>query len=221
MKRIPIYKFYKHKYGDEMLVDIVDYDVMRGPLGRTPICSYTFYAITLVLETDEAVAVNGRSRRLSRGDIVCAIPGEVWTFPEHIKMQALNLIFEKEFLLSFFNDPHFLDRFNYLQADRPSPFLLPDKETFERILGLYRQMQAKITNYDVKDQHILRAMLYETMMLLQRVQTVEAKHVEVTKRRLTDVPVSRYVDDFVSLVADHIGKTPLAYSNAKTKSPEK
>jgi len=27
MKRIPVYKFYKHKYGDELLVDIVDYDV--------------------------------------------------------------------------------------------------------------------------------------------------------------------------------------------------
>ncbi len=203
MKRIPVYKFYKHKYGDELLVDIVDYDVMRGPLGRTPVCSYTFYAITLVLEADEAVAVNGRSRRLSRGDIVCAIPGEVWTFPDEIKMQALNLAFEKEFLLSFFNDPHFLDRFTYLQADRPSPFLRPDEETFGRILGLYRQMQAEITNYDVKDQHILRAMLYETMMLLQRVPTVEAERVEVVQRSLADVPVSRYVDDFVSLVADH------------------
>ena len=95
MRRIPIYKFYKHKYGDELLVDIVDYDMMREPLERTPICSYTFYAITLVLEADETLAVNGQSRRLSRGDIVCAIPGEVWTFPNDIKMQALNLVFEK------------------------------------------------------------------------------------------------------------------------------
>mgnify|MGYP003440296047 FL=1 len=203
MRRIPIYKFYKHKYGDELLVDIVDYDMMREPLERTPICSYTFYAITLVLEADETLAVNGQSRRLSRGDIVCAIPGEVWTFPNDIKMQALNLVFEKEFLLSFFSDPHFLERFHYLQADRSSPFLRPDKETFERILGLYRQMQTEITDYDVKDQHILRAMLYETLMLLQRVPMVMPKRMESVQRSPTDVPVSRYVDDFVSSVSSH------------------
>ncbi|MBQ7180998.1 MAG: tRNA lysidine(34) synthetase TilS [Bacteroidaceae bacterium] len=103
MKQIPVYKFFKHKYGDELLVDIVDYDVMRGPLRKTPVCSYTFYAITLVLDADEAVGVNGRKRHLSRGDIVCAIPGEVWMFSEDIEMQALNLAFEKEFLLWGFN----------------------------------------------------------------------------------------------------------------------
>ena len=68
MKQIPVYKFFKHKYGDELLVDIVDYDVMRGPLRKTPVCSYTFYAITLVLDADEAVGVNGRKRHyLARG----------------------------------------------------------------------------------------------------------------------------------------------------------
>ena len=203
MKKIPIYKFYKHKYGDELLVDIVDYDVMRGPLRKTPVCSYTFYAITLVLDADETVGVNGRKRHLSRGDIVCAIPGEVWMFSEDIEMQALNLAFEKEFLLSFFNDPHFLERFSCLQADRPTPFLRPDEETFERILSLYHEMQREITNYEVKDQHILRAMLYETMMLLQRVPTVEADEAEVTGRGLTDIPISRYLDDFVGLVGEH------------------
>jgi len=203
MKRIPIYKFYRHKYGDELLVDIISYDVMMPDILKTPVFSETFYSITLILEGDEVVAVNGKSRQVSRGMIICSIPGEVWSFQPEPKLKALNLIFQKEFLLSFFNDPHFLDRFTYLQADRTTPFLQPDEEAFERFLGLYRDMQREITDYEHKDQHILRAMLYETMMLLQRVPAVEAEKVETLQRSLTDVPVSRYVDDFVALVRDH------------------
>ncbi len=203
MKRIPVYKFFKHKYGDELLVDVVDYDDMRLHLRRTPVCSYTFYALTLVLEADERVSLNGRSRQIGKGDLICAIPGEIWTYYGAIDMKALNLVFEKEFLLSFFADPHFLDRFTYFAADRPSPFLRLDMDAFDRILTLYREMQQEIDRRPNIDQHILRAMLYETLMLLSRQPFAEATQTEVLQRGLVDIPVSRYVDDFRQLVSQH------------------
>lgn len=203
MKRIPVYKFFKHKYGDELLVDVVDYDDMRSPLRRTPVCSYTFYALTLVFEADEQVALNGQGRQLGKGDLVCAIPGEVWTYYGDITLRALNLVFEKEFLLSFFNDPHFLDRFPYFAADRPSPFLRLDDAAFDRIHALYREMQQEIGRRPDIDQHILRAMLYETLMLLSRQPFAEAAQTEVMQRSLADIPMSRYVDDFRQLVSKH------------------
>ena len=203
MKRIPVYKFYKHKYGDELLVDVIAFEPMLTDIRRTPVFSMTFYNIMLILEGSDVVAVNGRSRQIERGLIICSIPGEVWEFPADPQLKVLNLIFEKEFLLSFFNDPHFLDRFDYLQADRSTPFLKPDEPTFERILSLFQEMKGEIIRHEEKDQHILRAMLYGTMMLLQRVPMVDAEQVETVQRSLTDIPVSRYVDDFVQLVNDH------------------
>jgi len=203
MKKIPVYKFYKHKYGDELLVDVISYEKMMPDIRRTLVFSETFYSITLVLEGSDVIAVNGKSCRLEKGLIICSIPGEVWSFEAEPQIEALNLIFEKEFLLSFFSDPHFLERFSYLQADRSSPFLMADEAAFERILTLYQEMRREITDYTQKDQHILRAMLYETMMLLQRVPMVDAEQVESVQRSLTDIPVSRYVDDFVQLVNDH------------------
>ena len=203
MKKIPVYKFYKHKYGDELLVDVISYEKMMPDIRRTLVFSETFYSITLVLEGSDVIAVNGKSRRLEKGLIICSIPGEVWSFEAEPQIEALNLIFEKEFLLSFFSDSHFLERFSYLQADRSSPFLMADEAAFERILTLYQEMRREITDYAQKDQHILRAMLYETMMLLQRVPMVDAEQVESVQRSLTDIPVSRYVDDFVQLVKDH------------------
>ena len=136
MKRIPVYKFYKHTYGDELLVDVISYEKMMPDIRRTLVFSETFYSITLVLEGDAAVAVNGKSRRLERGLIICSIPGEVWSFEAEPQMEALNLIFEKEFLLSFFSDPHFLDRFTYLQSDRSSPFLMADDAAPKRRQGI-------------------------------------------------------------------------------------
>jgi len=159
------------------LVDVISYEKMMPDIRRTLVFSETFYSITLVLEGSDVIAVNGKSRRLKKGLIICSIPGEVWAFEAEPQIEALNLIFEKEFLLSFFSDPHFLDRFTYLQADRSSPFLMADDAAFERIHTLYQEMRREITDYAKKDQHILRAMLYETMMLLQRVPMVDAEQV--------------------------------------------
>ncbi len=108
MKQIPVYKFYTHKYGNPLLVDVVDYDVMRQDLWKTPVFSETFYSITLITGASEKVSVNESEMTVSPGTVVCSIPGEVWHFEEETKLQGLNLVFKKEFLLSFFNDRHFL-----------------------------------------------------------------------------------------------------------------
>ena len=78
-------------------------------------------------------------------------------------MKGFNLAFEKEFLLAFFNDPHFLDRFAFLSPDRPSPFLKLEPALFDRIHQLYLEMQKEIGREEDIDQHILMAMLYEIL----------------------------------------------------------
>lgn len=205
MKEIPLYKFYRHKYGEELLMDVVDYDFMRPWLQKTPVMSYAFYGITLVLEADEIMTVENHSRQLHKEDIFCAIPGEVLHFQPNTKIKALNLIFEREFLLSFFNDPHFLDRFAFLSHTRPTPFLTMEPSLFERITTLYREMQEEIVNYKQKDQHILRAMLYETLMLISRAEFAESSAPSVPETIDTKAfpNTKRYVDKFCTLVADN------------------
>ena len=135
MKKIPVYKFYKHKYGDELLVDVISYEKMMPDIRRTLVFSETFYSITLVLDGDTSVAINGRLRKLERGLIICSIPGEVWSFEDNPQLDALNLVFEKEFLLSFFSDPHFLDRFTFLAVKLE--FMMVQGYTSSACIGLY------------------------------------------------------------------------------------
>ena len=196
MKNIPLYKFYKRKYGAELLVDVLDLDYVKTGIRKAPIHRETFYCIIVVTDGCEKVAVNGYEREVQKGEIICSRPGEVWSWMPDPQLEGYVLIFEEQFLLSFFNDPKFRHRFYYLQADRTSPFLRPDEELFQRILHLYKEMKAEIDDErSDKDQHILRAMLYETLMLLNRVEKTPVQGIS-----LNDVSASRYADAFVKLV---------------------
>lgn len=199
MRQIPVYHFYKTKYGDELLVDVVDFDFMRPWLQKTPVFRESFYSLSLIIDGDEEMALNGQCRRVEKGLVFCSRPGDVWSLDKDFNVRGLCLVFEKEFLLSFFNDTHFLDRFAFLAVDRPSPFLLAGQDMFERILALYRDMQAEIGRDHDIDQHILRAMLYETLMLLSRQPFAQGD--EVATRR--GVPGMRHIDMFVQLVAEN------------------
>lgn len=195
MKSIPLYKFYKRKYGVELLVDVLDLDYVKVGIRKAPVHRETFYCIIVVTDGCEKVAVNGYEREVQKGEIICSRPGEVWSWMPDPRLEGYVLIFEEQFLLSFFNDPKFLHRFYYLQADRTSPFLQPNEELFQRILHLYKEMKAEIDDERCdKDQHILRAMLYETLMLLNRVEKMPVQSIS-----LNDVSASRYVDTFVKL----------------------
>lgn len=195
MKSIPLYKFVKRKYGSELLVDVIPIDDMKQNIERTPVLSENFYSIMLVLRGHEEVAVNERSAEVDAGNVICGAPGDVWKFTQDSKLEGYNLIFEEEFLLSFFNDPHFLRKLSYLNPHRPSPVLLLPEDLQTRICGLYEQMRHEIANNGgEKDQHILRAMLYETLMLLNRADQTEY---EVASNSMT---TNRYVESFVKLV---------------------
>ena len=201
MKNIYTFKFWKHKYGPELLIDIVDYAVMLPPIRRHTTFTETFYSVTIVLDADETISVDGASSHVRHGSVVTSIPGEVWQFSPESQLKGFNLAFEKEFLLTFFNDPHFLDRFAFLSPERPSPFLVMEPVLFERIHLLYLEMRKEIGREEDIDQHILRAMLYETLMLLSRTEFSDKSKAEFSGDEMSP---SRYADKFKTLVADNL-----------------
>ncbi|MCS2954088.1 AraC family transcriptional regulator [Bacteroides thetaiotaomicron] len=195
MRKIKLYKFYKRKYGTELLIDVLSLDYIKEGIRCAPIHRETFYCIILITNGNEEVSVNGHKRLVRTGDVICSRPGEVWHWQSDPKLEGMVLIFEEAFLLSFFNDPQFLERFAYLRPDRTSPFLHPDKVLQERLHHLLMLMKTEIDDNENKDQHILRAMLYETLMLL-----VRAENINDYEQAMNDVSISRYVGDFVRMV---------------------
>ncbi|MCM1177991.1 MAG: AraC family transcriptional regulator [Ruminococcus flavefaciens] len=195
MKEIRLYKFHKRKYGHELLIDVLDLDYIKPGIRKAPVHRESFYCIILITEGCEEIAVNGNKRTMHSGDVVCSRPGEVWSWQPDPTLEGLVLIFEGDFLLSFFNDPHFLDRFAFLQADRTSPFLHLGESLNERFRSLLAQMKTEIDDSAEKDQHILRAMLYEALVLLNR-----AERVVDNGQPMNEVSVNRYVVRFIHAV---------------------
>lgn len=170
---IPVIKFRRDKYGDELMVDVVTLDTIRKSKGFQEVLRQSFYGVMLTTGGSGEVEVDGVAGSARKGLVAFARPGDVCTVREDNGLTALELIFERDFLLSFFNDPHFLDSLPYYSHLRPSPYLVLDKSLYNKIVGLFVEIQIEIANE--RDVHLLRALLYEVLVLLQKAFPIETK----------------------------------------------
>lgn len=192
MKSIPLYKFYKHKYGSELLVDVIDIGVMKTDISQTPVYCTSFYSIILFTDGEEEIAINEHKQCIRKGMMACSRPGDIWSWSADYKLKGVHLLFEEEFLLSFFNDPLFLNKFAYLRPNRPSSFLYLSKDLLDRLIYLYKNLKSEIDSNGLdKDQHLLRAMLYETLTLMNR-----AENVMSSVNTDTEIAALRYISAF-------------------------
>lgn len=194
---IPKYNFYRRKYGEELLVDVIDLDSIKGNIRKNPVHRVTYYDITFITEGNEEVSLNEYTYDASEGSAICSIPGDVWTWQSDTKLQGYVLVFEEEFLLSFFNDPNFLQKFNYLNPQRESAHITLDQHHFERVIGLLCSIKDEIGIGPGKDHHLLRAMLYEVLVLLDR-----SYKPHFANNPQKDIAAGRYLHSFVYMV-DH------------------
>jgi len=198
-KHIPVIKFDRRKYGGELLVDIVTLDTIRSSKTFAPVQRQSFYGLMLTTGGEGDVEVDGVPAVACKGMVACARPGDVCTIVDDRGLQSLELIFERDFLLSFFSDPHFLDGIAYLSPRRTSPYLMLDDALYNSIVGLYDSILIELHSTEKKNHHLLRAMLYQVLMLLQRATPVE---VEAAATVGPDTGFDR-VARFLQLVDEH------------------
>ena len=208
---IPVIKFNRHKYGGELLVDVVTLDTIRNGPNFAKALRQSFYGLMLTTGGEGEVEVDGIPVTARKGLMACARPGDVGTVMNDRGLTSLQLIFERDFLLSFFSDPHFLDGIAYLSPQRTSPYLLLDEALYNRIVGLYDSILIELHGSGKTDAHLLRAMLYEVLMLLQKATPVEATGTSETERvaRFRQLVDEHYLmESGVEFYADRLCVTP-------------
>lgn len=193
---IPQYDFYKHKYGDELLIDVVPLNTIKKYLKEQPVHILTYYDITLITSGEGEFLIDHQANRVKPQDIIFTRPGEIRKWDDKTIQDGFALIFEEEFLLSFFNDPAFLRNLSYFHTERRSSKLSLDKKAYARISELISEIDKEIKNYQSKDKHLLRALLYETLMLLNRLYSNSNALPPDTNARSKSI----YVDRFIELV---------------------
>lgn len=167
-KSIPRYTFYKSKYGSELLVDVVELKYVKRFLAEGGAHTLTYYDITFITEGGGGFSIDNQICEATPGDVFFSKPGEIRNWDTAHIVNGYALIFEDEFLSSFFKDPLFVQHLPFFNMEKTASKLhLPD-ELYKRMMQLLHDIKVEIGLYKQNDVHVLRALLYEALMLLNR-----------------------------------------------------
>lgn len=118
MKDIPKYDFYKTKYGCELLIDVVELKYIKNYLQKKSLHTLTYYDMTLITEGEGFFRIDDTSQHVKAMDMLFSLLYQRREWDIENITNGYALIFEEEFLLSFFNDPHFMDNISYFRKNR-------------------------------------------------------------------------------------------------------
>lgn len=196
---VPQYTFYKTKYGSELLIDVVELEYVKKYLLNGNTHTLTYYDITFITEGKGMFSIDNQTCHAVPGDVFFSQPGEIRNWDTKHIANGYALIFEDEFLSSFFKDPLFVQHLPYFNPGKTAGKLhLPDN-LHTRMLQLLKETKKEIDTCLQNDVHVLRALLYEALMLLSRAYLQAATTHEKDKEAN-----SLHLDKFIRLVNTHL-----------------
>ncbi|MCD8495817.1 MAG: hypothetical protein LRY45_04110 [Bacteroides graminisolvens] len=162
---IPEYNFHKTKYGAELLIDIVALKDIKRYLPQKLLHQLTYYDITFITEGEGHFSINEQEYPVKTRDVIFTRPGDYRQWDVKGIKDGVALIFEEEFLLTFFNDMNFLKNIAFFNAQGNRALLSLNEEEYLLICQLLEQIKKEISNYQHKDKHLLRAILYQVLKI--------------------------------------------------------
>lgn len=197
---IPRYTFYKNKYGSELLIDVVELKYVKKFLSQSSVHTLTYYDITFVTEGEGKFSIDNQTNEAASRDVFFSKPGEIRNWDTRHIVNGYALIFEDEFLSSLFKDSLFVQHLSFFQSGKTSSKLqLPD-ELYMRILQILHNIKTEIDTYKQNDVYVLRALLYEVLMLLDREYKKVNMEEETTSKEVGNI----HIDKFMKLVESHL-----------------
>lgn len=194
------YTFYKNKYGSELLIDVVELKYVKKFLAQSSVHTLTYYDITFVTEGEGRFSIDNQTDEAASRDVFFSKPGEIRKWDTRHIVNGYALIFEDEFLSSLFKDSLFVQHLSFFQSGKTSSKLqLPD-ELYMRILQILHNIKTEIDSYRQNDVYVLRALLYEVLMLLDREYKKVNMEEETTPKEVGNI----HIDKFMKLVESHL-----------------
>lgn len=162
----PRVSFHPTKYGRELLLDAAFVHQMPTFLRKGPHV-LTFHDILLVTRGRGRFLLDGEAHGVAPGAAFFTLPGQVREWRLTRPLDGACLFFTESFLGEAFSDPRFLDRFTFFApgAARALPLRGSERRHF---LGRFRAMQREISRLREDAPDALRALLYETLVALNR-----------------------------------------------------
>jgi AraC family transcriptional regulator, transcriptional activator of pobA len=163
-------EFLRAKYGRELLVDVGWIDDLPGfqKIVASGIAHRLgFHDIMLITEGTGEFWLDEARFPLRPGIVLFTAPGQVRRW-RAARVAGLALFFQSEFLQTYFNDPLFIHRLTYFDSPATRHVLPLAVEEAARFRARFVEMGAEIARSQGDSHHLLRAMLYEVLIRLNR-----------------------------------------------------
>lgn len=161
------YNFYKTKYGSELLIDLLRLESLEQYIANGHPHTLGYFDITLITSGAGIFCIDGKQFGIKPGLTLFSAPNQVrkWVFDRTPK--GFVVIFEEEFLGTFFNDSQFVQKLSFYDALEASKMLELKGSTLNRIVDICENLEIEIVE-GMKDSHMLRALLYQFLVALNR-----------------------------------------------------
>ncbi len=187
------YDFFKTKYGEELLIDLIHLEDLGKYIKLSPIQRLSYYDITIITGGNGTFSIDDHEQELKQYNVFFSSPGQIRKWSTIQTPKGYVLIFEDEFLCTFFNDKQFTKQLSYFNLCDSPPVVELTPDDFLKLKGLLQDIKAEILSFKNNDKHILRALLYQTLIFLNR-KYVTAYPLSAKKS------TNRYIEQFAQLV---------------------
>jgi AraC family transcriptional activator of pobA len=161
-------EFSRRKYGPELLMDAAMLSAMPAFKASSEPHRLDFYDILLVTRGKGALEMDGERHSVSPGQLLLTRPGQVRRWREVSGLDGACVFFAKEFVRDVFADARFLDQFSFFDAARPTGGLTLSAGERTQFLRRFRRMGEELASPRADATDLLRARLYELLVLLNR-----------------------------------------------------
>lgn len=162
------YDFLTRKYGDELLVDLGRIESLPGyVLDDTP-HRLGFYEVVFLTRGAGEFAIDFRGYPVATGRVFFTSPGQIRRWRLTAPAEGYALYFPGGFVTEFFSDPLFLHKLQFFHNHRRPLSLALKPADFADVYGRLREMEHEFASLRGDSVHLLRAILYQLMVRLNR-----------------------------------------------------
>lgn len=162
-------QFEKNKYGSELLLDCVDLsEIIDLGIAVKEMHVTTFYEIFFFMEGSSSINLEGRQIAITAPCILFLRPAQPRQWELSGVKKCMVIFFEGAFMETFLKDHLFLHRLYYFLGGTFPVLLSSDQETLAVFENLLHSVKQEIESLQNDSHQLLRAYLYQILILLNR-----------------------------------------------------
>ncbi|HRI00587.1 MAG TPA: helix-turn-helix domain-containing protein [Saprospiraceae bacterium] len=160
--------FQRNKYGKEILIDTVH--TSEFAVDKMEVLP-DFYTIAFLRKAEGKIKINNQTIALKKS-IVLIIPVSQMVDISNAEFnEGYFIFFEGEFLDKFFNEQNFIFKFSFFHNTENPLYLQIGSAEKTNIYSLFDEIHHEIRNYQHDSEHLIRAYLYQLLILINRSYT--------------------------------------------------